>query len=90
LEKLFSLLLTAAPGAFSLGLLITLFVLLTGSGFTQHQGSCDRRDGESERKRKQRLVLIGAFVMLCLALYAQSPLPCLGVLPIFVFIWLLL
>ena len=82
-------LLVVAPVVLVMGMTISFFIFLTGSGFAFYRGRF-AWDVETEKKRKQQimLVLMGLFVLAAAILH--SLFVCLGILPVFVFTWIVL
>ena len=82
-------LLVVAPVVLVMGMTISFFIFLTGSGSAFYRGRF-AWDVETEKKRKQQimLVLMGLFVLAAAILH--SPFVCLGILPVFVLTWIVL
>ena len=82
-------LLAVAPVVLVMGMTITLFTVLTGSGFAYYRGRF-AWDVETEKKRKQQIMLMFMGLFIIAAAILHSPYVCLGILPAFVFTWIVL
>lgn len=85
MSRLFNILLAAAPTVLVVGLATTLIILVVGAGFQAFHGRFGW-DESRERKRKRQGMILSAAILALLAAYLQTPLICLAIFPVFVFV----